>query len=870
MPLNIGTRLGPYLIEAPVGAGGMGEVYRANDSRLGRDVAIKTSKRAFDERYQREARAIAALNHPNVCTLYDVGPDYLVMEYVDGQSLADRIAEGPLSKAEAIAIATQIAAALEAAHEKGIIHRDLKPANIRIKPDGQVKVLDFGLAKVVNGLDPSHASPSESPTFTGVGTSVGVILGTAAYMAPEQARSQAVDKRADIWAFGVVLWEMLTGRRLFPGDTASDSLAALLKEEPRWEDVPPRMRPLLRRCLEKDPRKRLHDIADARLWLEEPPPIDPAPSRSVSSSRRGAWMLAGSVASLAVAIGVILWRGPRPVFDERSIQFVVSAPAGTTMDALLGGTAVSPDERSIVFVASTTLTDSALYVHSLESGSTRQLPGTDHGDYPFWSPDSQSVAFIADGRLKRIEIAGGPPVDLGEAPATSAGDWDRGVILLGFRGGLWRIPDSGGPGEQITTLDASRGETYHGAPQFLSDGKRFLYYVTSPDTQKRGIYLGSLNGHNERQLVLATSNKARYAPALPGKPDALLYLREQTLLAQRFDVQKGTLTGEPSIIAEPITRGGGVSQNASFWIGQTGMLVYRKSDAETQRRLVWFARDGARVEQLPRENRYSSFYLSPDGKRLAVDVMDGNAVHDIWIYEFGRNTMNRQTSHPANDFLGVWSPDGQRLVFGSSRTGASQMYLTTVGGAAEEVITDGPLRKYPLQWTHDAKYVLFRGTNPDTSRDELWALAVDGDRKPFPVVQNSFSQFAGQISPDGKWIAYQSTLSGANEVYAQRFPVATGRVQLSNKGGRWPKWRGDGKELYFVSGNDTLIAVAVDPSADDLNAQPAKELFRAVLPGNLTYPYDVSSDGKRFLILERSGQQDIRLEVMTNWRSRMK
>jgi serine/threonine-protein kinase len=347
MPLTVGTHLGPYLIEAPVGAGGMGEVYRANDSRLGRDVAIKTSKQMFDERYKREARAIAALNHPNVCTLYDVGPDYLVMEYVDGQSLADRIAQGAVPEADAIAIATQIANALEAAHEKGIIHRDLKPANIRIKPDGQVKVLDFGLAKVVDGFD-TRPNPSESPTFTGMHTGVGVILGTAAYMAPEQARSQTVDKRVDIWSFGVVLWEMLTGRRLFPGDTASDCLAAVLKEEPRWDEVPPRLRPLLRRCLEKDPRKRLHDIADARLWLEEAPQLESAPGQSLESSKRAAWMLAGSVVCLAVAVAVVLWRGSPPVEDERSIQFSISAPAGTTMDALLGGTAVSPDERSIV------------------------------------------------------------------------------------------------------------------------------------------------------------------------------------------------------------------------------------------------------------------------------------------------------------------------------------------------------------------------------------------------------------------------------------------------------------------------------------------------------------------------------------------
>ena len=869
MHLTVGTSLGPYLIDALIGAGGMGEVYRATDSRLGREVAIKASKFTFDDRFKREARAIAALNHPNVCTLYDVGPDYLVMEYVDGQSLAERIAQEPLSQDEAIALAMQIAAALEAAHEKGIVHRDLKPANIKIKPDGQVKVLDFGLAKIVDGLDPANASASESPTFTRMGTSMGVILGTAAYMAPEQARSQTVDKRADIWAFGVVLWEMLTGRRLFPGETSSDSLAALLKEEPRWEEIPPRLRPLLRRCLEKDPRKRLHDIADARLWLEEPPQIAPASAPSASLSTRGL-MLGGAAACLAVAL--VLWGVRRPihVHDERSVHFSLNPPAGVTMDATLTATAVSPDERWIVFGASTSQSDLGLYLHSVETGSTRLLPGTDHGDFPFWSPDSQSIAFIATGRLKRIDVAGGAPTDKGEAPATSAGDWAGDNILLGFQDGIWRVAAVGGTRQQLTRVNGSRGESEHGAPQFLPDGRHFLYYITNADPNQRGIYFGSLDDSTERQLVIATAHKGRYTPARADRPEALLYVREQTLLSQPFDAVSGRLLGTPSVVVEPISRAGGININAAFWIGPGGMLVYRKSEVENHRRLVWFSRDGARVDQLPRENRYSSFYLSPDGKKLAVDVMNENAVHDIWIYEFGRNTMTRQTSDPANDFLGVWSPDGQRLVFGSSRTGLAQLYLTTVGGGAEEMLTSGPLRKYPLQWTRDGKYVLFRATNLNNSRDELWAIAVDGDRKPFPVVQNAFSQFAGQISPDGNWIAYQSTLSGINEVYAQRFPSGSGRIQLSNKGGRWPKWRGDGKELYFVSANDTMIAVSVDPSADDLHPQPPKELFNAVLPGNLTYPYDVAADGKRFLVLERTGEPDTRLEVITNWRSQMK
>jgi Tol biopolymer transport system component/tRNA A-37 threonylcarbamoyl transferase component Bud32 len=868
MGLTLGTSVGPYITVARIGAGGMGEVFKARDTRLARDVAIKTSKQVFDDRFKREALAIAALNHPNVCTLYDVGPDYLVLEYVEGQSLSERLAQGALPEPEALAVAIQIATALEAAHEKGIIHRDLKPANIRIKPDGHVKVLDFGLAKIADGFSLSDTSPDESPTFTGhVGTSAGVILGTAAYMAPEQARSQPVDKRADIWAFGVVLWEMLTGRKLFSRETASDSLAAVLKEEPSWDEVSPRMRPLLRRCLEKDPRKRLHDIADARLWLEEAPQT--VASSTVGTSRsRTAWLvLAGGLACLVAAAGLVVWGGGRTARDERSVQFSIAPPRGLTFDALLKSTAVSPDGRSIVFSANTATTDGGLYLHSLDSGSSRFLSGTEHGESPFWSPDSQSLAFIALGKLKRLKIAGGPPEDVCDAPATGPGDWGDGFLILGFQGALWRIPESGGPPQRIRSVDHSRGEVEYSSPQILKDRKHVLFYVMHPDSTKRGIYLGSLEGNDQPQLVVASFNKAQYAPGTGVQPDALLYLRDQTLVAQSFE--NGRLVGDPWIITEPLTRGVGVDHNAGFWVGPTGLLAFRRADEE-MRHLVWVGREGNRLFRLPRENRYSSFFLSPNESKLAVDVRNESAVHDIWIYDFARDMMTRQTSDPGNDFLGVWSPDGQRLVFGSSRTGTSQLYLTTVGGADERAITDGPIRKYPLQWTRDGKYLLYRASNPNTGRDELWALAPEGDWKPFPVVQNGFSQFTGQISSDGRWIAYQSTLSGVSEVYAERFPVASARVSVSSTGGRWPKWRADGKELYYVSASGAMMAMTVDSSADDLRPGAPKELFQVVLPGNLTYPYDVSGDGQRFLIPEPTSQQDTYLEVMTNWRSKLK
>ena len=474
-------------------------------------------------------------------------------------------------------MAIQIASALEAAHEKGVIHRDLKPANIRIKSDGNVKVLDFGIAKMVDGFGLSGNPLDESPTFTEhVGTSAGVILGTAAYMAPEQARSQPVDKRADIWAFGVVLWEMLTGQRLFSRETGSDSLAALLTEEPSWDEVSPRMRPLLRRCLEKDPRKRLHDIADARLWLEEAPPAVSAPPTAKRLST-GAWLvLPAGLACLVAAVGVMVWGGWRTPRDERSVQFSIPPPQGMTFDAVLSGAAVSPDGRSIVFAANTATTDAGLYLHSLDSGSTRFLPGTEHGDYPFWSPDSQSIAFVATGKLKRLKIASGALEEVCEAPATGAGDWADGFLILGFQGALWRIPESGGPRQRIRSVDGSRGELEYSSPQFLNDRKHVLYYVLNTDSKKRGTYIGSVEGDDEPRLVVPSFYKARYAPGAGGEPDALLYLSDQNLVAQSFE--NGRLIGNPSIITGPLTRGGGVittqvsgSVRRGFWhfAGQT-------------------------------------------------------------------------------------------------------------------------------------------------------------------------------------------------------------------------------------------------------------------------------------------------------------
>jgi Tol biopolymer transport system component/predicted Ser/Thr protein kinase len=863
----IGTDLGPYRVVEKLGEGGMGEVYRARDSRLGRDVAIKMSKVAFDDRFQREAHAIAALNHPNVCTLYDIGPNYLVMEYVDGITLADRLREGAVPEAEALAIAIEIASALEAAHEKGVVHRDLKPANIKITADGHVKVLDFGLAKAMGPVDATPAGGNaDSPTMASPAmTTQGLILGTVGYMAPEQARGQVVDKRADIWAFGVVLWEMLAGRQLFAGETTSDLVAAVLKEEPRWDAVPPRVRPLLRRCLEKDPRKRLHDIADARLWLDEVPAAGALPPTGFGRYAR--WLLPVAVAAIVAATPWI-WRGQaavRPI----AFQFTVYAPPGVNLPDAGTGVAVSRDGRAIVFRGSSGSSEGHLYVHNFASGETQPLPGTGYATEPLWSPDGHSVAFLVGTKLKRLSLSGGSSEELGDVPPDAvAGFWDNGFIVLGSGTGVWRFPEARGRAEQLTRIEEGRGEVFHGHPQTLFDGKRFIYSIQSLNTNVRGLYLGSFDAPEERQLLVTTSAKGLFSPGGSGERAALLYLREDTLVAQSLDMDRGQLTGEPSTVVASVRRTGGLGPGqAAFWIAPDGLLVYRQSEVTNRTPLVWISREARRQGEVapPQQGRFSSFFLSPDDKRISADLRDAAGVHDVWIHEFASGMWDRQTSNPANDFLAVWSPEGDRLVFGSSRTGVSQLYLTAPGSRREEPITDGPLRKYPLQWTRDL--LLFRGTDVAHPVGNLWALAVDGDRKAFAVAQDQYDQFTGQISPDGKWIAYQSTKLGIDEIYLQKFQGTGDSIKISNGGGRWPKWRRtDGLELYYVSPSDAMMAVSLTPSGDKLVPATARELFRSSFEGNLTYPYDVTRDGKRFLALERQSSAG-RFDVMTNWRA---
>jgi len=693
----IGKTIGPYEVTEKLGAGGMGEVYRARDTRLGRDVAIKVCKEQFTERFEREARAIAALNHPNICTLYDVGPNYLVMEYVEGETL-----RGPVGVEEALPLAKQICEALEAAHEKGIVHRDLKPANIKVTPEGKVKVLDFGLAKAFGPEGP------DAPTETQA------IVGTAPYMSPEQAQGKGVDRRTDIWAFGCVLYELLAGQRAF------GTLAAALQAEPDWgalpESTPAHVRAVLRRCLQKDRAERLHDIADARLELKEAP----APVlMSVARPRTLPWMIAAALATaIALLLAVIHFREAKP--EQQVVRLTLLPPEKSSFNEI----AVSPDGRRVAFTARDAEGKSRLWVRPLDALSAQALGGTDGAQYPFWSPDSQWIGFFAEGKLKKVEVSGAPPQVIANAGAPRGGAWNHdGVIVFApnVTGPLMQVLASGGEPKAVTEVDASHQESFHRWPQFLPDGRRFLYFIQSGQPEHEGIYAGSLDSKQKTRLLMSTSS-GTYGMG------HLLVLRERALLAQRFDADKLHLAGEAFPVAE--LAGVGTSfRRPGISLSETGVLVYHAAGGDS-RRLQWFDRSGKRLETVGPPGDFLSLDLSPDGRRVAtqrVDPQTGNT--DIWLFDLARGASTRFTFHPAIDGAPVWSPDGRRIAFRSTREGAFHLYQKDASGAEEELLLKTPSNKYPTGWSPDGRCLLYSEQAPRTSTD-LCLLPLDGRQPP--------------------------------------------------------------------------------------------------------------------------------------------
>jgi len=906
----IGSRLGPYEITAKLGEGGMGEVYRATDTKLKREVALKVLPTAFTEdkerlaRFEREAQLLAQLQHPNVASIYgmeEAGPTRtLVMELVEGPTLADRLSQGAIPLEESLAIAREIALALEAAHEKGIVHRDLKPQNVKASGEGAVKVLDFGLAKAMDPVGspsggPVTASPTllNSPTLTAAGTQLGVILGTAAYMAPEQARGLAVDKRADIWAFGVILWEMLTGRRLFEGELVTDVLAAVLRQEVDLDALPPgtpaRLRRLVRRCLERRPKERLHDVADARLVLDEllagerdeaAPAPAPAPRRSAVREAMP-WLVAA--AAVAVAGFVLLRdRGPVVVEGPPAAELALAAPAGGELQigSNAGWGVVSPDGRQIVFNA-VTPEGSGLWVRPLDRAEARLLPGTSQGFYPFWSPDSRWIAFFERGSLQKIEVAGGLPERIGPAAWGRGGSWsENGWILLTPIGGgaVHRVRADGGEPTPVTELDATAGEDAHYWPVWLPDGEHFLYFIRSGRRENQGVYLGRVSDSGrsiERRRVVASSSSGLFAPGAGGAPDRLLWAQEGTLLARAFDASSGTLTGATSRIAE------GVrvleSQRATMAsVSRNGVLVHA-SAAAGRIQFAWYDRDGHGPELLPLAARdLFQPRLSPDGRWLAYVVVEGGQ-GDIWLLDLVTGESRALTSSAEYEEQVAWSPDSRELLVRQGGVSDGRVLrLQPSGASAPRQVTvadgvGGALGVSPISWLPGGWFVATASV-PGGTQDVV-ALPLEGNEPPVKLLSGGHSYSAPAAAPDGRALSYRSDESGQDEGYLVgltlelgRPELATDRQRLPIEGAREFGWRGDGRELFVTTEDRGLYAFEVDRDGGRLRLGSPRRLFDA--PTNLPF-FAVDPSGERFLFRIDPEAARQTLTVILDWPARL-
>jgi serine/threonine protein kinase len=856
MSLTIGTNLGSLEITALIGRGGMGEVYRARDLKLKREVAIKILPEEFSRdpdrvsRFQREAEVLASLNHPNIASIYDLleakGTRYIVLELIDGETLADRIQRGPISVEEALDIAKHLCEALEAAHEKGVIHRDLKPANVKLTPDGKVKVLDFGLAKAFE-TEAAGMNLSNSPTLVS-GSAPGVILGTAAYMSPEQAKGKMVDRRADIWAFGVVLYEMLTGRMLFSGETVSETIAAVMMKDPDWtalpRNIPTRVRDLLRRCLVKEPRNRVQAIGDARIAIEEVQSgaaVDGHVSQAPARHRSKVLVGIGAVLLLTtiISLGALYFNRTTPP----EIRVEVNTPATADPTSF----AISPDGRWLVFSASNE-GNSKLWLRPLDSLAAHPLAGTDGATYPFWSSDSASVGFFADSKLKRIDIVGGVPQVLANATTGVGGAWSRdGTILFAPSGvgPLFKVRATGG-GQAVAFTRREAGQLTHRFPQFLPDGGHFIYFVGGGPAP--GVYASSLDGGSSKRLTNAD------AAGVVSPSGFLLFRRQATLFAQAFDFKRQELSGNPFPVAEQAAFD---AFNSAGYSASSSIVAYRTGSAGAIRQLTWMDRSGKSLGAIgaPDSAGLRDVELSPDGKHVASSRTVNNGNLDVWLIDAARGVPTRFTFDAAPDRAPVWAPDGSRLVFDSSRKGIFNLYWKSSSGAgADELLLESDQHKAANDWSSDGRFLLFRSNGPQTGYD-LWVLPLSGDKKPFAFLKTPFEERDGQFSPDGKWIAYASNELGRFEIYVQPFPGPGGKFQISSSGGAQPRWNKNGKEIFFVSLDSKLMAVPVklSPDGQSLEHGTPAALFPVRIPGGpvpgaLKQQYAVSSDGQRFLV----------------------
>jgi len=872
MPLAAGARLGPYEITGPLGAGGMGEVYRARDTRLDRSVAIKilpehlAGAPEVRARFEREAKAVSSLNHPNICTLHDVGHqdgiDYLVMELLEGETLAARLERGPLPPAELLKIAIQITDALEKAHRQGLVHRDLKPANVMVTKGG-AKLLDFGLARPV-GMGATPGGLSQTPTMSRALTAEGSIVGTFQYMAPEQLEGADADARSDLWALGITLYEMATGKRAFEGRTQASLISSIMKDEPRpiaeLQPVsPPGLDRLIRQCMAKDPDERIQTAHDVRLqleWIAEggsqagvPAPV------AAHRKRRERTLFVFAGASALAALAAVAWIALHRPVAAATIRFQFDPP--TSIQAI-DAPRVSPDGRYVAFNATDSTGVTRIWLRPLDALQATPVQGTEGTTRPFWSPDSRYLGFVAGGKLKKVQVSGGPPIVIGDTPTGSDGTWGRNdVILLDGRDRdpLLRVPAGGGVPAPEMAPDTSAGEAQVGWPEFLPDGRHYLFLASG---KKSVLKLGQIGSKSTREL-LPCDSRVQYVP-----PGYLLFSRGGTLVAQRFDAGAGKVKGDPIPIAEQVLTN--AVGGADFSASETGVLTYATRSGLLGR-VVALDRAGRQLGALSGDLDVLHPALSPDGKRLAVRLRDiQKGTRDIWVIDLARRVSSRLTFGARNENYPIWSPDGSRVLFYSDAPDAQGLCAQPASGAGRsELILPGTGELVASDWSRDGRFVVYEKA-AEQNRQDVWVLTMS-EKKAEPFLTGPYDESQPHISPDGRWLAYTSDESGRQEVYVQSFPTPGGKWQVSTQGGSDPVWRADGRELYYLASDQRIMTmpVAASTTFDVVVPEPLFPV-RVLQPVGPRNHYGVTSDGQTFYVVAPlQGGSVGTTSVVVNW-----
>ena len=895
MPLASGTKLGPYEIQSAIGAGGMGEVYRARDTRLGRDVAIKilpehlSSSPDLRERFEREARSISSLNHPRICTLHDIGHqdgiDFLVMELLEGNSLAERLKKGPLPLKEALKIGMEVSEALEVAHRAGIIHRDLKPGNIMLTKSG-AKLMDFGLAKaVVAELEAGTNAPllSAAKTMSGPSpmsplTTAGQIVGTIQYMSPEQIEGKPADARSDLFALGAVLYEMATGKRAFEGKSQISVASAILEKEPEPISAiqpltPPTFEHVVNTCLAKNPDDRFQSARDVRLelkWSADGPQSGSTTAAPIENPKRSyiPWLVAALAFALAAAAAARIHFQPTQVPAPRA-RWVIEPPEKSTIHVTgdqPGSVAVSPDGQRVAFAAVDANGKQEVWVRPLDGLVATVVPGTEGGYFPFWSPDGNSLGFFSNRQLKRVSLDGGRAVPLCEVGLGRGASWSQqGIILFvpETNGPLYRISASGGTPAPVTQVDSSQHDS-HRWPQFLPDGEHFLFFANGHNDLSHvhdGVYVGSLDDKSSK-LVLHSKTNAAYASG------HLLFLNESTLMAQAFDVTRLELTGEPVVAQEGVEADWG-TWSAIFSASQNGVLAFAPTSTNSGNRLTWFSREGKALGVVGDLGRYLSLSLSPDGRVAAVEHSQPH--HQIWLYDLQRNTSSQFTFGDFANASPIWSSDGKEIVFTSDRNGHLDLYRKSISGSAgETVMVQSPASKYPIDLSHDGKFLLFMESKQ--GKNALWVMPTAGQEPARLLVKDPFYLSDGSFSPDGQWVAYTSREQGGDHTFVMPVFGTGTKHQISFKGSTlYPLWRKDGRAIVYVDDQGYMIETDVTLHNSELSVGATRTLFRGN-PEDLSTAsraYDIAPDG-RFLINTHSQENQTQIVVISNWNAGLK